>query len=166
MTFRRAILCAGLGLLTVSAARHVNAATGEVSATGYGGESTGGWICGPVGPMRYGGAAVDVPAGRGARDREGAAHGRAVQPGGGSGRERGDDGSLDQHDELRLPRAEPTRQPSTPPTNPTREPERAARGPSVTSAPQERGVWGRSRPHRDPRRSARARGLGPLAAPS
>jgi hypothetical protein len=60
MSFRRTILLLGVTGLTVSAARHVNAATGEVSASGYGGESTGGWICGPVGPMKYGGAAVDV----------------------------------------------------------------------------------------------------------
>lgn len=61
MNTRRIVLATGLGLFLVSGASRVRAApSGEVESTAYGGESTGGWICGPAGTVKYGGAAANV----------------------------------------------------------------------------------------------------------
>lgn len=47
--------------------------TGDVEVDAYGGRTTGGWACGPLGQARYGGLAVDARASeRATRDREGA----------------------------------------------------------------------------------------------
>jgi hypothetical protein len=61
MNTRRIVLATGLGLFMLSGATRVRAApSGEVESTAYGGESTGGWICGPAGTVKYGGAAANV----------------------------------------------------------------------------------------------------------
>ena len=59
MRGRRLFLAAGVGLLVLSAAQRSGAKVkGEVEATGYAGATSGGWICGPLGTMRYGGIAI------------------------------------------------------------------------------------------------------------
>ncbi len=60
MSHRRKVLAAGLLLLICSAAERAPATTGKVEAVGYGGSSTGGWICGPVGRAKYAGGAVNA----------------------------------------------------------------------------------------------------------
>lgn len=60
MNIKRMVLATGLGLLTVSSGRRVRAATGEVEVAGYGGETNGGWTCGPMGQLKYAGAAANV----------------------------------------------------------------------------------------------------------
>jgi hypothetical protein len=61
MNTRRIVLATGLGLFMLTGAQRVRAApSGEVESTAYGGESTGGWICGPAGAVKYGGAAANV----------------------------------------------------------------------------------------------------------
>lgn len=58
---RRALLATGLGLLCLTGAHRVRATThAEIEAAGYGGESSGGWICGPTGRVAYGGLGVQA----------------------------------------------------------------------------------------------------------
>jgi hypothetical protein len=71
---RRALLTTGLGLLILSAAHRAHAVGVEAEGAVYGGQTSGGWICGPVGTAHYAGAGTQVtvtqrersdPAGRG-----------------------------------------------------------------------------------------------------
>jgi hypothetical protein len=74
MRTRRVFLVTGLGLMVLSAGRRARAVGVESEGAVYGGQTSGGWICGPVGTARYAGAGVQVgvsqrersdPAGRG-----------------------------------------------------------------------------------------------------
>jgi hypothetical protein len=74
MRTRRAFLATGLGLLIVSAGQRARAVGVEAEGAVYGGQTSGGWICGPVGTAHYAGVGTQVtvtqreradPAGRG-----------------------------------------------------------------------------------------------------
>jgi hypothetical protein len=59
MRLRRGLLIAGAALVVWSAAAPSAARSDlEVESSVYGGQSSGGWICGPSGTVRYGGAAL------------------------------------------------------------------------------------------------------------
>src|SRR6185437_10145324 len=74
MRTRRVFLVTGLGLMVLSAGRRARAIGVESEGAVYGGQTSGGWLCGPVGTARYAGAGMQVgvsqrersdPAGRG-----------------------------------------------------------------------------------------------------
>ena len=60
MRTRRVLLVTGLGLMIVSAGRRARAVGVESEGAVYGGQTSGSWICGPVGTAHYGGAGVQV----------------------------------------------------------------------------------------------------------
>lgn len=61
MDARRRLLAAGFGLLCLTGAHRVRATPhAEIEAAGYGGETRGGWICGPMGRVAYGGLGVQA----------------------------------------------------------------------------------------------------------
>ncbi len=61
MKAKRIFLATGLGLLIFSAGHKVGAGgTADVEVDGYGGRTSGGWICGPMAGVKYGGGAGQV----------------------------------------------------------------------------------------------------------
>jgi hypothetical protein len=76
MKTRRILLATGLGLLIFSAGHRVRANVGvQAESAAYGGETSGGWVCGPSATLKYGGVGssvtvsqreADAPQGRGA----------------------------------------------------------------------------------------------------
>jgi hypothetical protein len=57
---RRRLLALGVLLVLATGPRRVIATTGEVETSGYGGTTTGGWICGPPARVAYGGIGGEV----------------------------------------------------------------------------------------------------------
>lgn len=80
MKTKRIFLATGLALLIFSAAHRVGAGvTGDVEVDGYGGQTTGGWICGPMARVKYGGGAVQASiVQRGVRTPEGENEGQGT----------------------------------------------------------------------------------------
>jgi hypothetical protein len=60
MRTRRAFLATGLGLLIFSAGHRARAVGVEAEGAVYGGQTSGGWICGPVGTAHYGGVGTEL----------------------------------------------------------------------------------------------------------
>ncbi len=60
MRTRRAFLATGLGLLICSAGQRAQAVGVEAEGAAYGGRTSGGWICGPMGTAHYGGVGTQV----------------------------------------------------------------------------------------------------------
>lgn len=56
----RRVILVTLAAGVVATAPVPSRAVTEVEGTGYGGQTAGGWVCGPVGRARYGGAAAQV----------------------------------------------------------------------------------------------------------
>jgi len=60
MRTRRVFLAAGVGLLILSAGHRAQAVGVEAEGAVYGGQTSGGWICGPMGTAHYGGVGSQV----------------------------------------------------------------------------------------------------------